>query len=161
MPRGQKVSPHRRGRRKTHFLVRTSTIFGTDVHDPKGCRKTLYNKKFALIFWAISARADSSSPPAPPRAGPPHGTAQTMVTSGSPLLCALSPVLSGIVSCDAAAIRIRTRIVRCQRPAKRQKHKHCETQARFLPPLLLVGSQQLVLKVPKRGQFHAAIRVAI
>ena len=37
MPRGQKVSPHHRGRRKTHFLVRTSTIFGADVHDPKGC----------------------------------------------------------------------------------------------------------------------------
>ena len=36
--------------------------------------------------------------------------------------------LSGIVSCDAAAIRIRIRIMRCQRPAKRQKHKHCETQ---------------------------------
>ena len=29
---------------KTHFLVRTSTIFGADVHDPKGCRKTLYKK---------------------------------------------------------------------------------------------------------------------
>ena len=29
----------------------------------------------------------------------------------------------------------------------------------FLPPLLLVGSKDLVLKVPKRGQFHAAIRV--
>ena len=29
----------------------------------------------------------------------------------------------------------------------------------FLPPLLLVGSKELVLKVPKRGQFHAAIRV--
>ena len=37
MPRGQKVSPHHRGRRKMHFLVRTSTIFGADVHDPKGC----------------------------------------------------------------------------------------------------------------------------
>ena len=69
-------------------------------------------------------------------------------------------MLSGIVSCDAAAIRIRIRIVRCQRPAKRQKHKHCETQARFIfPPLLLVGSKELVLKVPKRGQFHVAIRV--
>ena len=42
--------------------------------------------------------------------------------------------LSGIVSCDAAAIRIRIRIVRCQRPAKRQKHKPCETRARFLSP---------------------------
>ena len=31
----------------------------------------------------------------------------------------------------------------------------------FLPPLLLVGSNKLVLKVPKRGQFHAAIRVTI
>ena len=29
----------------------------------------------------------------------------------------------------------------------------------FLPPLLLVGSKELVLKVPKRGQFHAAIRM--
>ena len=29
----------------------------------------------------------------------------------------------------------------------------------FLPPILLVGSEDLVLKVPKRGQFHAAIRV--
>ena len=29
----------------------------------------------------------------------------------------------------------------------------------FLPPLLLVGSKELVLKVPKRGPFHAAIRV--
>ena len=29
----------------------------------------------------------------------------------------------------------------------------------FLPPLRLVGSKELVLKVPKRGQFHAAIRV--
>ena len=31
----------------------------------------------------------------------------------------------------------------------------------FLPPLFLVGSKELVLKVPKRGQFHAAIRVTI
>ena len=29
----------------------------------------------------------------------------------------------------------------------------------LLPPLFLVGSKDLVLKVPKRGQFHAAIRV--
>ena len=29
----------------------------------------------------------------------------------------------------------------------------------FLPPLLLVGSRELVLKVHKRGQFHAAIRM--
>ena len=42
--------------------------------------------------------------------------------------------LSGIVSRDAAAIRIRIRIVRCQRPAKRQKHKRCETQAYFSSP---------------------------
>ena len=44
------------------------------------------------------------------------------------------PKLSGNVSCDAAAIRIRIRIVRCQRPAKRQKHKPCETQTRFSSP---------------------------
>ena len=50
MPRGQKVSPHHRGRRKTHFLVRTSTIFGADVHDPKGCWKTLYKKS---LRWFV------------------------------------------------------------------------------------------------------------
>ena len=49
--------------------------------------------------------------------------------------------------------------MRCQRPTKRPKHKPCETQARFLPPLLLVGSKELVLKVPQRWQFDAAIRV--
>ena len=70
--------------------------------------------------------------------------------------------LSDIVSCDAAAVRIRIRIVRCQRPTKRQKHKPCETQRPiFLPPLLLFGSKGLVLKVPKQGQSHAAIRVTI
>ena len=37
MPRGQKVSPHHRSRRKTHFL-------GTDIHDPKGSRETLSRK---------------------------------------------------------------------------------------------------------------------
>ena len=62
--------------------------------------------------------------------------------------------LGGIVSCDSAAIRI----MRCQRPAKRQKHKPCETKA-LLPLLLSVGSSESVLKVPKRGQFHDAIRV--
>ena len=38
------------------------------------------------------------------------------------------------------------------------KHKPCETKAHF-SPLLPVGSQESVLKVPKRGQFHTAIRV--
>ena len=59
MPRGQKVSPHHRGRRKTHFLVRTSTIFGADVHDPKGCRKTLYKKSlrwFFVPYWGCPGR---------------------------------------------------------------------------------------------------------
>ena len=50
MPWGQKVSPHHRGRRKTHFLVRMSTIFGADVHDPKGRRKTLYKKSLRRLF---------------------------------------------------------------------------------------------------------------
>ena len=63
MPRGQKVSPHHWGRRKTHFLVRTYTIFGADVHDPKGCRKTLYKKSFALIFWPLYKQNwDSAAP---------------------------------------------------------------------------------------------------
>ena len=42
--------------------------------------------------------------------------------------------LSGIVSCDAAAIRIRIRIVRYQRPAKHPKHKPCEAQFLFCFP---------------------------
>ena len=62
---------------------------------------------------------------------------------------------------DSAAIRIRIRIAQCQRSAKREKHKPCETQARCLPPLLLVGSKESVLKVPKRGQFHAVICATI
>ena len=53
------------------------------------------------------------------------------------------------VSCDSAAIRIRIRIARRERPTKRQKHKPCETKARGFPPSLLVGSQESVLKVPK------------
>ena len=32
--------------------MRTSTIFGADVHDPKGCRKTLYAKKVCVDFLA-------------------------------------------------------------------------------------------------------------
>ena len=69
--------------------------------------------------------------------------------------------IRGFVSCDSAATWMRIRIVRCQRPVKRQKHKPCETKARFFFSLLPVGSQESVLKVPKRGQFHAAIRVTI
>ena len=172
---------------------------------------------------------------------------------------AITGKLSGIVSCDSAAIRIRIRIVRCQRsraakrgcfkrggfpiwtrpsflsffvlfgtfpdfsgifpiclgmvwgfsrfvlflflgllraptrnspervrdtiwtfPEKSGKHPGLETprfsfsqngprnvkntnlakhRPAFLPPLLLVGSKESVLKVPKRRQFHAAIRV--
>ena len=49
--------------------------------------------------------------------------------------------------------------MRCQRQMKREKHNPCETKARFFPPLLPVGSQEWVSKVPKRGQFHLAIRV--
>ena len=56
MTLGQKVSPHHRGRRNTHFLVRTSTIFGADVHDPKGFWKTLYKKSLGLIFWPLKIR---------------------------------------------------------------------------------------------------------
>ena len=44
-------------------------------------------------------------------------------------------------------------------PRNVKNHKPCETKARVFPPLLLVGSQESVLKVPKRGQFHAAICV--
>ena len=71
-------------------------------------------------------------------------------------VCYICANLSGIVSCDAAAVRIR--IVRCEQHAKREKHKPCETEAPF-SPLLPVGSPESVLKVPKRGQFPAATRV--
>ena len=69
--------------------------------------------------------------------------------------------LSGIVSCDAAAILIQIRIVRCQRPAKHQKQNPAKQRPVLLPPLLPVGIQKSVLKMPKRGQFHVAIRVTI
>ena len=55
----------------------------------------------------------------------------------------------GFESCDANG----PRNVKNTNPAK---HRPV-----FLPPLLLVGSKELVLKVPRRGQFHAAIRVTI
>ena len=58
------------------------------------------------------------------------------------------PELIGIISCDSAAIRIWIRIARCEWPAKRPKHKPCETKAPF-SPILPVGSQESVLKVPK------------
>ena len=53
----------------------------------------------------------------------------------------------GFESCDANGPRNvkNTNITKC-RPI-------------FLPPVLLVGSKELVLKVPKRGHFHVAIRV--
>ena len=60
MPRGRKVSPHHRGRRKTHFLVRTSTIFGADVHNPKGCWKSLCNK-VCVDFLAPKVSRDVKS----------------------------------------------------------------------------------------------------
>ena len=47
--------PIHRRRRKSHFLVWASTIFGADVHDPKGSRKTVYPKKeLALLFGGPS-----------------------------------------------------------------------------------------------------------
>ena len=57
--------------------------------------------------------------------------------------------LSGIVSCDAAALRIRIRIVRCQRPRNVKNANIAKHRPIFLPPLLLVGSKELFMKVPK------------
>ena len=62
MPRGQKVSPHHRGRRKTHFLVRTSTIFGTDVHDPEGPARHLDASRQKLTPHCLAAIFDSQLP---------------------------------------------------------------------------------------------------
>ena len=86
-------------------------------------------------------------------------TTRTLVTQ-SFFLQIICVIISGlIVSCSSAAIQIRIRIVQYEQPAQHQKHKPCETKARFLPPLLRVGSQELVLQVPSRGQFQAAIRM--
>ena len=45
------------------------------------------------------------------------------------------------------------------RPRNAKKPKRCETKALLFFPLLTDGSQELVLKAPKGGQFHAASRV--
>ena len=68
---------------------------------------------------------------------------------------------SGIVSCDSAVIRIRIRIVRCQRPTKHQTHNPAKQRPVSFPHFLFVGSQESVLKLHKRGQFQAAIRVIL
>ena len=52
---------------------------------------------------------------------------------GCPEVCP-PPLLSGIVSCDAAAIRIQIRVVRCQRPAKRQNTQTLRNTGPFFFP---------------------------
>ena len=52
MPWGQKVSPHHRGRRKTHFLVRTPR-FSARTSMTRRVVEKLCQKKFALIFWPL------------------------------------------------------------------------------------------------------------
>ena len=52
MVKGSKVPPHRWGRRKTHFSVQMSMIFGTDIRGPAGCRKTC-TKNTCLDFWPL------------------------------------------------------------------------------------------------------------
>ena len=54
MPWGQKVSPHHSARRKSHFSVRMSIIFGADIHDPKGFRKTLLKKFVPADYWPLN-----------------------------------------------------------------------------------------------------------
>ena len=51
--------------------------------------------------------------------------------------------------------------MRCERPGNREEPKSCETEPRLFFPHLPVFSQESVLQVPKRGQFHAAIRVTL
>ena len=62
MPRGQEVSPHDRGRRKAHFLVWTSTIFGADVY--RRVVEKLVQRKFALIIWPLTNYINFSGPEA-------------------------------------------------------------------------------------------------
>ena len=55
----------------------------------------------------------------------------------------------GLESCDANGPRnVKNTYLAKHRPV-------------FRPPLLLVGTKELVLKVSKRVQFHAAIRVTL
>ena len=60
-------------------------------------------------------------------------------------------MLSGIGSCSLVAIRIWVQSVRCEQPARRQKHNPVKQRPVFFPPLLPVASQESLLKVPKRG----------
>ena len=53
---GSKSFSHHRSRWEMHTLVRTSTIFGADVHDPKGCQKTLCKKMCVDLLDPKSAR---------------------------------------------------------------------------------------------------------
>ena len=59
--------------------------------------------------------------------------------------------MTGIVSCDSAAVRIRAMgIIKNTNLAKQRP-------GRVSPPCLLVDRNESVLKVPRQGQFHTAI----
>ena len=64
MPRGRKVLVFKnlRGCRKTHFLARTSTIFGADAHDPKGVRRnlSLCTEKACVAFLVPRCNCNTS-----------------------------------------------------------------------------------------------------
>ena len=53
-PRVKKFLPTSGAAGKTRFLVRTSTIFSADVHDPKGRRKTLYKKSLRFLVPIVT-----------------------------------------------------------------------------------------------------------
>ena len=72
-----------------------------------------------------------------------------------------SPYLSGIVSGDSAAIRIRIRIVRCERHAERQKYKPPETKALFSSHFSLSVVRNQSRKRLNKGNFNAAFRVTM
>ena len=60
--------------------------------------------------------------------------------------------------CDGV-VHSGTHVMRTARETS--KTKPCETKARSFFALLPVGAQESVLKVPKRGRFHAAIHVTL
>ena len=76
--KGSKDSPHHQGRRKTHFLVRTSTILGADVHDPKVRKsKRTPHKRFSKIcelFFPLQS-------PGSPRGGNPRKKGKNLQNS--------------------------------------------------------------------------------
>ena len=152
--------PHRLAKNKQNSLQRGSR-YGISVSTPHRryghrLRTPFLRTPFPRLLWGTprnksapeSAREIGSAPGSAPESAFP---CQRMRESTLGSLVALYRAMRlrfgyGFESCDANGPRnFKNTNIAKHRPI-------------FLPPLLLVCSKELVLKVPKRGQFHAAIR---